>query len=203
MGAKLNKVATRYSWEGSDCFYLAVASSNCEDIFDMFLELFCPPSQLDLKDLQEPQQKNAHTEAAEFEEKMPKQDGMPDTSKEIILYPASFPIPTKFSVEKEFHPTVGYFEEVSKARGKMVSRTFYHYTIYTRRSQNKDSMYNHTRCHLNILIWCAWPKCGKKCEAPEGLKEHITKKHSGLLSPGTQSINRSFKFLVDFILTCF
>ena len=183
MGAKLNEVATRYSWEEWNCFYLAVADSDCEIILDMFLELFGPPSQLDLDNLQEPQQKKANTETAEFKEKMLKQKGMLDTSKETVLYPTSFPIPTEFSIEKEFHPTVGYSEELSKTSCKMVSKTFYHCTVCTRRLQNKDSMYNHTRCHLNILIGCTWLKCGKKYKAPEGLKEHITKKHSGLLSP--------------------
>ena len=146
---------------------------------------YSAPSQLDLDDLQEPQQAKAHIEAAEFEEKMLKQEDMSDTSKETILYPTSFPIPTEFGIEKEFHPTVGDSEEVSKASGMMVMKTFYHCTVCTKRLQNKDSMYKHTRCHLNILIGCAWPKCGKKYEAPEALKEHVTKKHGGLLSPET------------------
>ena len=78
---------------------------------------------------------------------------------------------------------MGYSEEVSKASGKMVLKTFYHCTVCTKRLQNKDSMYNHTRCHLNILIGCTWPKCGKKYKAPEGLKEHVSEKHSSFLSP--------------------
>ena len=68
---------------------------------------------------------------------MLKQEGMPDTSKETVLYPASFPIPTEFGVEKEFHTTVGYSGEMSKASGKMVSKTFYHCTVCTKRSQMK------------------------------------------------------------------
>ena len=108
---------------------------------------------------------------------------MPDTNKETILYPTSLPIPTEFGVEKEFHPTMGYFQEKSKASGKMISKTFYHCTICTKRLQNKDSMYNHTRCHLNILTGCTWPNCVKKYEAPEVLKEHVSKKHGSLFAP--------------------
>ena len=93
MGTKLNEVATRYSQEGWDHFYLAVAGSDCEIILDMFSEFLPPPSQLDLDDLQKPQQKKARTEAAEFEEKMLKQEGMPDTSKETVLYPHPSPSP--------------------------------------------------------------------------------------------------------------
>ena len=118
-----------------------------------------------------------------IKEEMLKQKGLPNTSKETILYPASLPIPTKFGVEKEFCPTVGYSEERSEASGKMISKTFYHCTICTKQSQNKDSIYNHTRHHLNIFISCSWPNCGKKYEAPEGLKDHISKKHGGLLAP--------------------
>ena len=85
MGAKLNEVAASYSWEGWDCFNLPVMGSDCNIILDMFSKLFSPPSKLDLDDLQEPKQKKAHTEVAEFEEEMLKQEGLPDTSKETIL----------------------------------------------------------------------------------------------------------------------
>ena len=102
MGAKLNEVAVRYSWEGSDRFYLVVAGSDCQIILEMFSELFGPPSQLDLEDLEEPAQRKACTEAAAVEEEMLKQEGLPDTSKETILFLASLPIPTKFGLEKEF-----------------------------------------------------------------------------------------------------
>ena len=61
----------------------------------MFSELFGPPSQLDLE---EP----AHTEAAAVEEEVLKQEGLPDTSKETILFPPSLPILTEFGLEKEF-----------------------------------------------------------------------------------------------------
>ena len=126
--------------------------------------------------------KKAHTEMAEFEDEMLKWEGILDTSQETILYPASLPIPTEFGIE-EFCPTMGYSEEKSKASGKMISKTFYHCTICTKRSQNKDSMYNHTSCHLNILTGCTWPNCGKKYEAPEGLKQYVSKKHGNLLAP--------------------
>ena len=144
---------------------------------------YLAPSQLDLEDLKEPQQKKAHTEVAKFEEKMLRQEGMPDTSKETILYLTSLPIPTEFGLEKEFHPTIGYLEEPSKASGKMITKTYYNCTVCSKRSQNKDSMFNHARHHLNIVIRCAWPECGKKYEAPEGLEKHVPKKHRGLLAP--------------------
>ena len=118
---------------------------------------------------------------------MLKQEGLPDTIKETMLFPMSLPIPTDFGVEKEFYPIVGYTEEKSKASGKMVTKTYYNCTISNKRSQNRDSMFNHTRHHLNISLGCAWPKCGKKYEAPDGLKEHIMKKHGNLLSPTASS----------------
>ena len=128
----------------------------------MFSELFSPSSQLDLEDLKEPQQKKAHVEAAKFEKEMLRQEGVMDTSKETVLYPASLPIPTEFGLEKDFCPTVRYLEEPSKASGKMVTKTYYNCTVCNKRSQNKDTMFKHARCHLNIVIGCAWPKCRKK-----------------------------------------
>ena len=148
-----------------------------------FQNYLAPPSQLDLDYLQEPQQKKAQTEAAKFEEEMLKWEGLPDTSKETILYPISFPIPTELGIKKEFCPTVGYSEEKNKASGKMVLKTFYHCTICTERSQNKDSMYNHTMHHLNISIGCFWPNCRKKYEAPEASKNMFQRNTAAFLHP--------------------
>ena len=68
----------------------------------MFSELFGPPSQLDLEDLEELTQKKTDTEVEAVEEEMLKQEGLPNTSKETILFPTSLPILTEFSFEKEF-----------------------------------------------------------------------------------------------------
>ena len=149
MGAKLNEVAARYSQEGWDSFYLAVASSDCQIILDMFSELFGPLAQLDLE---EPAQKKAHTEAAAVEEEMLKQEGLPNTSKETILFLTSLPILTEFGLEKEFQPTINYLVEPSRASGQKITKTYYSCTICSKHSQNKDSMYTHARWHLNILL---------------------------------------------------
>ena len=89
----------------------------------MFSELFIPPSQLDLEDLEEPTQKKACTEVAAVEEEMLKQEGLPDTSKETILFPTSLPVPTEFSLEKEFQSTISYLEEPSGASGQKITKT--------------------------------------------------------------------------------
>ena len=187
ISAKLNEVAAHYSQEGWDHFYLAVAGTNCEILLNMFSELLGPPQMLDPTELESPATKKAHTEVGKFEEEMLKCEGLPDTSKETILYPTSFSIPTDFYIEKEFCPTIGYAEEKSKASGKMVTKSYYNCTICDKKSQNEDSMLNHSRPHLNIFLGCTLPKCGKKYKAPDSLKDHITKKHSRLLLPTTLS----------------
>ena len=66
MGAKLNEVAARYSQEWWDHFYLAVASSDCQIVLDMFSE-FLPTGP---GGSQGTPAKKAHVEAAKFKEEM-------------------------------------------------------------------------------------------------------------------------------------
>ena len=68
----------------------------------MFSELFGPPSKPDLEDFEEPAQKKTCTETAAVEEETLKQEGLPDTRKETILFPTSLPILTESGLEKEF-----------------------------------------------------------------------------------------------------
>ena len=75
---------------------------------------YLAPSQLDLEDLEEPQQKKARVEAAKFKEEMLGQEGVMDTSKETVLYPASLPIPTEFGLEKDFIPLSGIWKNPAK-----------------------------------------------------------------------------------------
>ena len=79
----------RYSQEGWDHFYLAVAGSDCNIILDMLSELFSPPSHIELEDLDEPARKKVCTEAAAFEEEVLKQEGIPDTGQAKTVYPTS------------------------------------------------------------------------------------------------------------------
>ena len=80
LGAKLNKAAARYSREGWDRFYLAIARTDCNYVLDLLCELFGDPNPIELEDLDEPAKKKACTEAAEFEEQALASEGVEDTS---------------------------------------------------------------------------------------------------------------------------
>ena len=187
MGAKLNEAAGHYSQEGWDRFYLTIAGTDCNVIIDMLSELFGPPFQLEPEELNEPARKKAHTQAAAFEERMLKQEGVPDTSKTKVVYPTSKTISYTIWVPTDYHPTVHQSEEPGKVTGHLVGRTYYHCMVCTHRPQNRDSTYNHTCHHLNVIIGCAWPGCPKMYDAPDGLITHINKKLGGLLLPDALS----------------
>ena len=104
MWARLNEAVTHYSWEGWDCFYLAVAGSNCNIILDMFSELFGPPSRTELEDLDEPTRKKTHTKPATFEEEILKQEGVPDTSKAKTVYLTSMSMSYSMGIPVDYFP---------------------------------------------------------------------------------------------------
>ena len=184
MGAKLNEAATHYSWEGWDHFYLTVASTNCNTVIDMFSELFGPPSHIELKDLNESTKKKAHTEAAKFEEEVLKPEGVPDTSEMKVVYPTSQPMSHTLGVPADYQPTVHITEKPSRVTGNLVNRTYYYCTVCEYNSQNCDSTYTHTRHHLNVVIGCAWPNCGKTYDAPDGLSKHVKSKNGSVFLLG-------------------
>ena len=149
----------------------------------MLSELFGPPSHTELEDLDEPARKKAHTEAAAFEEEVLKQEGIPDTSQTKTVYPTSVSMSHTLGIPADYFPTSHQAEERNKSTGQMVVRTYYHCTICTYKSQNCDSTYTHTHCHLNIVLGCAWPNCTKTYDAPDGLSTHVNRVHGGLLLP--------------------
>ena len=59
---------------------MAVAETDCNFILDLFCELFGSPNPIEIEDLDEPQKKKAQIEAAEFQEEVLKEEGIPDTS---------------------------------------------------------------------------------------------------------------------------
>ena len=76
LGAKLNEAAARYSREGWDRFYLAIAGTDCNYVLDLLCELFGDPNLIELEDLHEPAKKKARTEAAEFKEQALASEGV-------------------------------------------------------------------------------------------------------------------------------
>ena len=149
----------------------------------MLSELFGPPSHTELEDLDESARKKARTEAAAFEEEVLKQEGIPDTSQTKTVFPTSMSMSHTLGIPADYLPTSHQAEECSKSAGQMVVHTYYHCTICTYKSQNRDSMYTHTRCHLNIVLGCAWPNCTKTYDASDSLSTHVNKVHGGLLLP--------------------
>ena len=123
LGAKLNEAATCYSWEGWDCFYLAVAGSDCNIILDMLSKLFSPPSCTELEDLDEPARKKVCTEAAAFEEEVLKQEGIPNTSQTKTVYPTSVSMSHTLGILADYFPTSHQAEECSKSTGQMANGT--------------------------------------------------------------------------------
>ena len=144
--------------------------------------LTASPSHTELEDLDEPARKKACTEAAAFEEKVLKQD-IPDISQTKTVYPTSILMSHTLGILADYFPISHQAEECSNSTGRMVVHTYYHCTICTYKSQNCDSMYMHTRCHLNIVLGCMWPICTKTYDAPDGLSTHVNKVHGGLLLP--------------------
>ena len=187
MGTKLNEVSVHYSHEGWDHFYLAMAGTDCEILVDMFTEMFGPPEMFDPTDLKTPTAKKAHTEAEQYEEETLCCEGGPDTSKPKVLYPTSTTLPVSIRIPPEYCPVVTPAEEISKASGKLVMKTYYQCVICSHHSQNKDSTSNHTHCYLNITLTCSWPKCDKSYEASDSFKEHVNKKHGGQVAPAALS----------------
>ena len=149
----------------------------------MLSELFGPPSRTELEDLDEPVRKKARTEAAAFEEEVLKQEGIPDTSQTKTVYPTSVLMSHTLGILADYFPTSHQAEECSKSTGQMVVHTYYHCTICTYKSQNRDSTHTHTRHHLNIVLGCAWLNCTKTYDAPDSLSTHVNKVHGGLLLP--------------------
>ena len=103
LGTKLNEAAARYSREGWDQFYLAVAGTDCNYMLDLLCELFGYPNPIELEDLDEPAKKKASTEAAEFEEQDLASEGVQDTSIETVVYPTG-PLNYSLGVDVKYHP---------------------------------------------------------------------------------------------------
>ena len=89
----------------------------------MFSELFGPPSRTELKDLDEPAKKKAHSKAATFEEEVLKQKGVPDTSQAKMVYPTSTTISHTIGIPANYFPKIHQAEELSKSTGQMVGHT--------------------------------------------------------------------------------
>ena len=149
----------------------------------MLSELFSPSSHTELEDLDEPARKKARTEAAAFEEEVLKQEGIPDTSRAKTVYPTSMSMSHTIGIPADYFPTSHQVEEHCKSMGQMVVHTYYHCTICPYKSLNRDSTYTHTHHHLNVVLGCAWPRCTKTYDAPDGLSTHVNKVHRGLLLP--------------------
>ena len=182
LGAKLNEAAARYSREGWDQFYLAVAGTDCNYVLDLFCKLFGDPNPIELEDLDEPAKKKVRTEAAEFEEQALASEGVEDTSVETTVYPTG-PLNYSIGVDIKYHPRQEISEFTSSSTGNLVNHTKYYCNMCTYNSFNQDSTYTHTRQHLNVAIGCAHPNCNKKYDAPDGLSKHIKSKHNGELIP--------------------
>ena len=182
LGAKLNKAAARYSREGWDWFYLAVAGTDCNYVLDLLCELFGDPNPIELEDLDEPAKKKAHTKAAEFEEQALASEGVQDTSIETIVYPTG-PLNYSLGIDVKYHPRQEISEFTNRSTGNLVNHTKYYCQMCTYSSFNRDSTYTHTHQHLDVVIGCAHPGCDKKYDAPDGLSKHIKSKHNGKLIP--------------------
>ena len=126
LGAKLNEAAARYSREGGDQFYLAIARTDCNYVLDLLCELFRDPNPIELEDLDEPAKKKARTEAAEFKEQALASEGVQDTSVETIVCPAG---PLNYSVK--YHPRQEISEFTSRSTGNLVNRTKYYCQMCT------------------------------------------------------------------------
>ena len=119
-----------------------------------------------------------------------REEGVPDTSKTKTVYPTGSMNYT-ISIPTKYQPMQHLSEHPSKATGNLVSRTSYHCTMCTYHSFNRDSTYTHTCHHLNVVIGCAWPNCGKTYDAPNGLSKHLKTKHGGELILGGIKTGRS------------
>ena len=182
LGTKLNEAAARYSREGWDRFYLAVAGTDCNYVLDLLCELFGDPNPIELEDLDEPAKKKTRTRAAKYEEQALASEGVQDTSVETIVYPTG-PLNYSLSVDVNYHPRQEISEFTNHSTGNLVNRTKYYCQMCTYSSFNRDSTYTHTCRHLNVVIGCAHPGCDKKYDAPDGLSKHIKSKHNGKLVP--------------------
>ena len=143
LGAKLNEAAARYSREGWDRFYLAIAGTDCNYMLDLLCELFGDPNPIELEDLGEPAKKKASTEAAEFEEQALASEGVEDTSVETIVYPTG-PLNYSIGVDVKYHPRQEISKFTSSSTGNLVNRTKYYCQMCTYSSFNWDSTYTHT-----------------------------------------------------------
>ena len=141
----------------------------------MLSELFSPPSHIELENLDELARKKACTEAAAFEEEVLKQEGIPNTSQTKTVYPTRVSMSHTLGILADYFPTSHQAEECSKSTRQMVVHTYYHCTICTYKSQNRDSMYTHTHHHLNVVLGCALPNCTKTYDVPDGLSTHVNK----------------------------
>ena len=143
-GTKLNEAAARYSREGWDQFYLAIAGTDCNYVLDLFCELFGDPNPIELEDQDELAKKKVCTEAAEFEEQALASEGVEDTSVETAVYPTG-PLNYPIGVDINYHPLQEISEFTSSSTGKLVKRTKYYCNMCTYSSFNQDSTYTHTR----------------------------------------------------------
>ena len=91
----------------------------------MFSELFCPPFQTELEDLEESTKKKACTSAAAYEEAMLKQEGLPDTSVTKTIYPTSMSMSHTIGILLDYFPVSHQAKEPCKATGKLVIHTYY------------------------------------------------------------------------------
>ena len=128
LDAKLNEAAARYSREGWDRFYLAITGTDCNYVLDLLCELFGDPNPIELKDLDEPAKKKAHTEAAEFEEQALASEGVQDTSVETIVYPTG-PLNYSIGVDIKHHPRQEISKFTSSSTGNLVNHTKYYCQI--------------------------------------------------------------------------
>ena len=135
LGAKLNEATARYSREGWDRFYLAVAGTDCNYVLDLLCELFGDPNPIELKDLDEPAKKKARTEAAEFEEQALASKGVQDTSVETIVYPTG-PLNYSLGIDVKYHPRQEISEFTNHSTGNLVNRTKYYCQMCTYSSFN-------------------------------------------------------------------
>ena len=135
LGAKLNEAIARYSREGWDQFYLAITGTDCNYMLDLLCELFGDPNPIELKDLDEPVKKKAHTEAAEFEEQALASEGVQDTSVETIVHPTG-PLNYSIGVDVKYRPRQEISEFTSSSTGNLVNRTKYYCQMCTYSSFN-------------------------------------------------------------------
>ena len=153
---------------------------------------------LDPMELEPPTTKKACTEVEKFEEEALCQEGGLDTTKPTIIYPTSTSIPNTIGISSDYYPVMTPTEETSKASGKLISKTYYQCTIFSHWGQNRNSMFTHTHCHLNVSLACLWPNCKKSYEAPEGFKDHVNKKHGEQVAPNALSKEEAESVLSSF-----